>query len=227
MCGRFGQTATSAELAKAFQAGWACEEPRLPRFNVAPTHEVPVLLRQDGERVLDVFRWGLIPSWAKDPAIGNRMINARAETVLEKPAFRAAFARRRCVVPAGGFYEWKKAGSAKGPKVPHWIHPADGEPLALAALWEIWRPAPEAPPVRTFTILTTEPSADVSALHDRMPVIVARGDLDGWLDAKTPAADLVSLLRAAPEGTLRAHPVSVAVNRPGYDTPDLIIPLEA
>ena len=227
MCGRFGQTATSAELAAAFQARWSCPEPDLPRFNVAPTHDVPVLLRHDGERVLDVFRWGLIPSWAKDPAIGNRMINARAETVLEKPAFRTAFARRRCLVPAGGFYEWKKAaGSAKGPKIPHWIHPADGEPLTLAGLWETWRPARDAPPVRTFTILTTEPSADVSALHDRMPVIVAPGDRDGWLDAETPTADAAALLRPAPEGTLRAYAVSTAVNRPGYDTPDLIVALD-
>src|SRR5215212_2353607 len=172
MCGRFGQKASSAELAAAFEAAWRCEEPQLPRFNIAPTQHAPVLLSDAGRRVLDVFRWGLIPSWAKDAKIGNKMINARAEGVAGKPAYRAAFLRRRCLVPASGFYEWKKAG---GGKVPHWIHAADGGPLTFAGLWEVWRPEKDAEPVFTFTILTTTPSADVSGIHDRMPVIVARG----------------------------------------------------
>ncbi|HEX8906427.1 MAG TPA: SOS response-associated peptidase, partial [Longimicrobiaceae bacterium] len=196
-------------------------EPELPRFNIAPTQDVPVLLSDGGRRVLDVFRWGLIPSWAKDAKIGNKMINARAEGVAEKPAYRAAFQRRRCLVPASGFYEWKKAA---GGKVPHWIHAADDQPLTFAGLWEIWRPVKDAEPVYTFTILTTTPSADVSGIHDRMPVIVARDDRDAWLDAETPAADLVSLLRAAPDGTLRMHAVSTAVNRPAFDGPELIVP---
>ena len=221
MCGRFGQKASSAELAAAFEAAWRCEEPRLPRFNIAPTQHAPVLLSDAGRRVLDVFRWGLIPSWAKDAKIGNKMINARAEGVAEKPAYRAAFQRRRCLVPASGFYEWKKAGGAR---VPHWIHAADGEPLTFAGLWEIWRPEKDVEPVVTFTILTTAPSADVSGIHDRMPVISARQDRDEWLDADTPAADLLALLRAAPDGTLRMHPVSTAVNRPTLDGPGLIAP---
>ncbi len=221
MCGRFGQTASSAELAAAFEASWQCAEPELPRYNVAPTQHVPVLLSAGGRRVLDVFRWGLIPSWAKDAAIGNKMINARAEGVAEKPAYRAAFQRRRCLVPASGFYEWKKAA---GGKIPHWIHAADDGPLTFAGLWEIWRPAKDAEPVLTFTILTTTPSADVAGIHDRMPVIVAQGDRDAWLDAETPAGDLLALLHAAPDGTLRMHPVSTAVNRPANDGPALIEP---
>jgi len=222
MCGRFGQKASSAELAAAFEAAWRCEEPRLPRFNIAPTQQVPILLSHEGNRVLDVFRWGLIPSWARDASIGNKMINARAESVLEnKPAFRAAFQRRRCLVPASGFYEWMKAGKMK---VPQWIHAADGAPLTLAGLWEIWRPRPDTEPVLTFTIVTTTPNADVSAIHDRMPVIVAPDDRDAWLDAATPPADLAALLRPAPDGLLRSHAVSTAVNRPTCDGPDLIEP---
>lgn len=221
MCGRFGQTATSAELAAAFEAAWRCAEPELPRYNVAPTQQAPVLLSDSGRRVLDVFRWGLIPSWAKDAAIGNKLINARAEGVAEKPSFRAAFQRRRCLVPVSGFYEWKKGA---GGKVPHWIYAADGGPLTFAGLWEVWRSDREAEPIVTFTILTTSPSADVSAIHDRMPVIVAGADRDRWLDPETPPADLAALLRSAPEGTLAAHPVSTAVNRPTYDAPGLIAP---
>ncbi|MBV9110326.1 MAG: SOS response-associated peptidase [Gemmatimonadetes bacterium] len=226
MCGRFGQKASSAELAAAFEASWRCPEPELPRFNIAPTQHAPVLLSDAGRRVLDVFRWGLIPSWAKDAAIGNKMINARAEGITEKPAFRAAFQRRRCLVPASGFFEWKKPAAGKGPKVPHWIFAADGGPLAFAGVWEFWRPAKDAEPVLTFTILTTTPSADVSGIHDRMPVIVAPADRDRWLNPETPADELTALLRSAPDGTLRMHPVSTAVNRPAFDSPELIQPLD-
>lgn len=222
MCGRFGQKASSAELAAAFEAAWQCEEPRLPRYNIAPTQDVPILLRHDGARVLDQLRWGLIPSWAKDASIGSKMINARAESVVEgKPAFRAAFQRRRCLVPASGFYEWKKVGKVK---VPQWIHSADGSPLTFAGLWETWRPQKDAEPVLTFTIVTTTPSADVTGIHDRMPVIVAPADRDAWLDAATPSADLAALLRPAPDGLLVHHAVSTAVNRPTFDGPELILP---
>lgn len=221
MCGRFGTKATAAELAAAFDAQWRCEEPPLPRFNIAPTQAAPVLLRDGGGMVLDVFRWGLVPSWAKDPSIGNRMINARAESVLEKPAYRAAFARRRCLVPASGFYEWKRTAAGK---VPQWIHPANGGHLTLAGLWEVWRPSAEAPWLRSFTIITTTPSGDVRDIHDRMPVVVPPGDRAGWLDADTPADALAALLGPAPDGTLRSHAVSTAVNRPAVDVPQLIEP---
>ena len=221
MCGRFGQTASAAELAAAFEASWQCAEPELPRYNVAPTQHVPILLSAGGLRVLDVFRWGLIPWWAKDASIGNKMINARAETVVEKPAYRSAFERRRCLVPASGFYEWKKTPDGK---VPHWIHAADGAPLTFAGVWESWRPAKDAEPVLTFTILTTTPNADVAPLHDRMPVVVAREHRDAWLAAETPADELLPLLRPAPDGLLRMYAVSTAVNRPAFDGPELIEP---
>lgn len=222
MCGRFGITATAAELAKLLEAEWIAPEPPLPRYNVAPTQDVPVLRQEEGRRVLDVLRWGLVPSWAKDPSIGNRMINARAETVAEKPAYRTALAKRRCLVPASGFYEWQ---AAPGGKIPHWIHPRDGESLlTLAGLWEVWRRGPDAPWMRSFTILTTSPSDDVSALHDRMPVVLAGDAREAWLDPATPVARAADLLRAAPAGTLAAWPVSTAVNRPQYDGPELILP---
>jgi putative SOS response-associated peptidase YedK len=219
MCGRFGQTASAAELAAAFEAAWSCPEPELPRFNVAPTQDAPVLLLSEGERVLDMYRWGLIPWWAKDASIGNKLINGRAEGVSEKPAFRSAFERRRCLVPVSGFSEWQKTGGAR---VPHWIHPADGMPMTLAGLWESWRPARDAEPVLSFTILTTTPNAEVGPLHDRMPVVVAPEDRDSWLDPETPPAQVEALLHAAPDGSLRVHPVSTAVNRPDNEGPGLI-----
>lgn len=224
MCGRFGSPYTSHDLAEAMAAEWRCDAPELPRYNVAPTQNAPVLLVHEGMRVLDVFRWGLVPSWAKEISIGSKMINARAETVLEKPSYRTAFQRRRCLVPAGGFYEWRKTPAGK---VPQWIHPVEGGPLTFAGLWESWRPAKDAAPLHTFTILTTTPSADVAGIHDRMPVILDGAGRDAWLDAATPADDLAALLRPAPDGMLRAHAVSTAVNRPTYDGPDLLVPVEA
>jgi putative SOS response-associated peptidase YedK len=224
MCGRFGQKATPAELAAAFGAEWLCPEPALPRFNIAPTQTAPVLLRH-GTLALDVFRWGLIPGWARDPSIGGKMINARAETAAEKPSYRTALARRRCVVPASGFYEWKKTAGSKL-KVPHWIFAADGDGLALAGLWESWRPDRDTAPVHTFTILTTSASQDMEGLHDRMPVILDRAGRDGWLDPAASADDLQRLMVSAPAGTLRAYAVSTAVNRPTYDGPDLIVALD-
>lgn len=224
MCGRFGQTATAAELAAAFEAAWRHEAPAdLPRFNIAPTQDAPVLRMKDGVRVLDAYRWGLIPSWAKDASIGARMINARAESVLEKPAFRAAFERRRCLVPASGFYEWRKTAAGK---VPQWIYPVDGAPLTFAGLWEFWKPVQDAEPVLTFTILTTTPSADVAMVHDRMPVVVAPADRNAWLDKETREDALAALLRPAPDGSLRMHAVSTAVNRATNEGPALIEPVE-
>ncbi len=222
MCGRFGATFTPRELANLMDADWLCPEPELPRYNVAPGTPAPVLLRKDGKLALDVFHWGLVPFWARDPRIGNRLINARGEGIAEKPAYRAAFQRRRCLVPAGGFYEWQKTPAGK---VPQWIHAADGGPLTFAGLWESWRPAKDAPPVHTFTIVTTTPSADVSAIHDRMPVILDRDGRAGWTDPETPAAELLALLRPAPDGYLQSYAVSTAVNRPAFDGPDLIRPL--
>jgi putative SOS response-associated peptidase YedK len=182
-----------------------------------------VLLRDDSEDVLEMYRWGLIPSWAKDPVIGNRMINARAETVREKPSFRTAFERRRCLVPASGFYEWQKAGKGK---VPHWIHPADGNLLTFAGLWERWSPE-DAEPVYTYTILTAAANRFMQPLHERMPVIVPPEDREQWLDPEAKPDDLAPLLRSAPEELLDAHAVSTLVNAPGNDLPECIQPFAA
>lgn len=213
MCGRFGVTLRGDELAAALDAVWQGEPLPAPRYNVAPTQHAPVLFASDGGRRLEMTRWGLIPSWAKDPSIGNKMINARAETVAEKPAYRSAFRKRRCLVPIGGFFEWKRDGKVK---VPHWIHPAAGEVLTVAGLWERWYPK-DAEPVTTFAVLTTAANAFMADIHDRMPVIVAAEDRAAWLDPDAGDDALVPLLRPAPEDVLAAHAVSTRVNTPTYD----------
>jgi putative SOS response-associated peptidase YedK len=223
MCGRYTVVADGYELTEKLKARWRSARLAAPRYNIAPTQHAPVLLQDGGEPVLDMYRWGLIPSWAKDPAIGNRMINARAETVREKPAFRTAFERRRCLVPASGFYEWQKAGTTK---VPHWIHPADGNLLTFAGLWERWSPE-DAEPVYTYTILTTAANRFMQGLHERMPVLIAPEKREQWLDPKAKPDDLVPLLDPAPEGVLTAHPVSTLVNAPANDTPECIEPFAA
>jgi putative SOS response-associated peptidase YedK len=169
-----------------------------------------------------MLRWGLIPFWAKEASIGNKLINARAESVAEKPAFRSSFKKKRCLVPADGFYEWKKEGQSKQPYL---IRRRDRHPFAFAGLWSTWK-NPEGALVDTFTILTTSPSADVRALHDRMPVILGRHDFALWLDPKVDdALSLQALLVPAPEGNLETLPVSRAVNSPAHDAPDCVQPL--
>lgn len=223
MCGRYAINQTGRHLAATYVVDWIVDPPPLPRFNIAPQTEAPVLrTRRDGSLALDVQRWGLIPYWAKDATISRRTINARCETAATTPAFRTALERRRCIVPASGFFEWK--GMA-GRKLPYWLHPADGAPMDMAGVWESWRPAPDAPPVRTFAILTTAANRDVATLHDRMPLLVRPGDRDAWLDPATPAAVYTALMQPPPEGTLAAHPVSLAVNRAGSEGPELIAPV--
>ena len=175
---------------------------------------------------MGLLRWGLIPSWAKEPSIGSRMINARSETVAEKPAFRRAFLRRRCLVPADGFFEWKKEegeGAKKSPKTPHWIHPASEKPFAMAGLWEKWAPT-DGEPMYTFTILTTEAVPSIRGIHPRMPVILPPGAYEGWLDPDASSEDLLSVLQPY-GGEMRAHPVSSLVNSPRNDFPECIKPV--
>lgn len=220
MCGRFGVPFQSEELAAALDARWRGQPFSGPRFNVAPTQHAPVLMQDDEGRRLEMLRWGLIPSWAKDPAIGNKMINARAETVAEKPSYRTAFRKRRCLVPVGGFYEWKREGKTK---VPHWIHPADGGVATFAGLWERWYPE-GAEPVTTFTVLTTGANGFMAPIHDRMPVLVEPGDRDAWLGPDTPAEELLALLRPCPDDRLTAYPVSTRVNSPANEGEELVAP---
>lgn len=219
MCGRLVLNYSPADVAAAFGLDeWTVFE---PRYNVAPSAEIPVVRRSpEGKRVLHLLRWGLVPHWAKDPAIGAKLNNARGETVAEKPSFRDAFQRRRCLIPASGFFEWKASG---GVRQPYYISLASGEPLALGGLWESWR-APDGSILRTVCIVTTGPNEVMAPIHDRMPVIVAPQDRQAWLEA--PADEIVHLVAPAPDAGLQAWPVSRRVNRTVDDDPGLIEPEE-
>jgi putative SOS response-associated peptidase YedK len=230
MCGRYTQTQSIEQLVMRFQVQQiGLETP--PRFNIAPTQPVAVVTQTpDDGRVLDSFRWGLVPSWAKDPAIGNKMINARAETLAEKPSFRTALVRRRCLVPADGFFEWKKEGEGKSArKQPLRIHLKSGEPFAFAGLWDEWT-APDGSPLRTCTIITTTPNALMGEIHNRMPAILRREDEGNWLDvAGSERADvpfLMEMLRPYPDAEMAAHAVSTAVNSPAFDESGCIASIE-
>lgn len=214
MCGRYVLTVTGRVLARLFDLD---EIPDVAaRYNIAPTQQVPIVRVGTSGRRLDAVRWGLIPPWAKDPAIGNRMINARAETVAEKPAFRSAFRRRRCLVPATGFYEWRREG---GRKQPYLVRFADERPFAIAGLWETWR-QPEGAPVESCVLITTRPNPVVARLHDRMPVIIPRPQHDRWLEpAERNPEQLRNLLVPHPPEEMEAFPVSLRVNNPANDDP--------
>jgi putative SOS response-associated peptidase YedK len=192
-------------------------------FNAAPTRILPVIRKPD-ERVPEIagLRWGLVPGWAKDPAIGAKMINARGETVADKPAFRAAFKRRRCLVPMAGFYEWQKTPAGK---VPHFIHLLNAEIFCVAGLYEYWPGKEGAAPIESYTIITTDANEMMARLHDRMPVIVSEDDYAAWLDPKNEnTATLQPLLKPYPSEEMRAYPVSTRVNNPKNDGPELIEP---
>lgn len=226
MCGRFTQQRPSVEIAALFAADDLAATPG-GRFNLAPQQPGLVVLEQPDEgRAIVACRWGLVPTWAKDPKIGNRLINARAETVATTPAFRSAFQKRRCLVPADAFYEWERAGGSI--RQPNLVRRVDGEPMAFAGLWSAWRdPAqPEGEWVRTFTIVTTSANATLAPIHDRMPVILRAADWGAWLDpgAADPAA-LLGLLRPAPDDLLIRYPVTKRVNNARNEGPDLVVPL--
>ncbi len=185
MCGRFSLSVPVSDLVALF--GIEIETVVAPRFNIAPTQQVAVVRAapEMGKRELAFLYWGLIPSWAKDPTIGSKLTNARSETVAEKPSFRAAFKKRRCLIPATGFYEWKRAGKSKQP---FYIHMRDGAPFALAGLWERWE-RPEGASIESSAILTTSPNAVMEPIHDRMPVIVDPKDYQLWLDPQVSDAE--------------------------------------
>lgn len=222
MCGRFTLFEADAILSKDFGAPIAFG--LTPRYNIAPSQPILAVRTSTGNggREAVFLRWGLIPHWAKDPSIGNRMINARAETVAEKPSFRDAFRKRRCLVPASGFYEWKKA---ERKKQPYYIRMKDGHPLAFAGLWERWESTP-GETVETCTILTTTPNDLMGQLHDRMPVILSSSDYALWLDSGNTEQDrLKSLLRPYPDREMEAFPVGVIVNNPKIDDSSCISPV--
>jgi putative SOS response-associated peptidase YedK len=214
MCGRFTQTFTWAEVQEFYNLLNDLAPNLRPCWNVAPTQDIGVIgAREDGGLGFTRMRWGLVPSWAKDLSIGARMINARSDTIREKPAFREAFAKRRCIIPVSGFFEWHGTGAGK---TPHYITSALAEPLSFAGLWERWRNA-EGEWVRTATIITTDANDALKNLHTRMPVILARADVDRWLSHGD-----ASLLRPAPGDWVTSWPVSTRVNAVKNDAPDLI-----
>ncbi len=225
MCGRFASTSTSDQLASYFDA-LAPESADDADYNVAPTRDVPVVRVRGEDRYLDYVRWGLVPRWAKDMRIGSKMINARAETVATKNSFRSAFKRRRCIVVADGFYEWKRLeveGSAKPQKQPMFIHRSDGDPLAFAGLYERWTDAEGLREIHTCTIITTTPNEMMSEIHDRMPVLLAPTHWEEWLDPEHQQVDeLQRLLVPAPDALLSAYPVSDSVNSVKNNDPSLI-----
>ena len=197
-----------------------------PRYNAAPTQKLPVFrVSSERGRELTLLRWGLIPSWAKDPSIGARMINARAETVAGKPAFRAAFRRRRCLVPMSGFYEWKKA---RGGKVPHFIRPLNTEVFAAAGLYEYWPGQDGAAPIESYTIITTEANELMRTLHERMPVLLRQRDYEAWLDPGNEKTDaLKDMLKPYPAEEMRAYPITLRVNNVKNDGPEIMEPANA
>jgi len=222
MCGRFSQTATPEVVAQQF----SLDDPPLfkPRYNTAPSQSIVAIRIEPAitNRKFVMLRWGLIPSWAKDPKIGNQCINAKAETVAEKPSFRSAFKKRRCLVIADGFYEWQRQGAHKQPM---WIGLRSKRPFAFAGLWEHWKPA-EGEPVETCTIITTEPNDLMATIHNRMPVILAPASYDQWLDPTFQQAEpLKALLRPYPSEELTAFPVSTLVNNPRHDAPQCLEPV--
>lgn len=219
MCGRFTLRAAATELAARFQAP---PPDVLPRFNIAPTQTVLAVRQPKADREFARLRWGLIPAWAKDARGGYRMINARAETVADKPAFRAAFRQRRCLIPADGFYEWQVG---PGGKQPYYFSLTDGGVFAFAGLWERWR-GPDGDPIESCALIVTVANSVTQPIHDRMPVILAPADYAAWLDPdRRDAASLGALLRPYPAERMRAYPVSARMNKPSYDQPDCIEPL--
>jgi putative SOS response-associated peptidase YedK len=221
MCGRFTLAISPDQLREAFPWLEAAEAPP-PRFNIAPSQPVAVI-PNEGERRLDYFVWGLVPSWAKDPKIGSRMINARAETVAEKPSFRAAFRRRRCLIPASGFYEWKAEPGSKR-KTPHYIQLKSGQPFAFAGLWENWF-SPDGSQLLSTAIITTRPNDLVVDIHNRMPVILPAAAYDAWLaPGEADPGELMPLLAPYPANEMQAYPVSTLVNNPANDSPECVLP---
>lgn len=218
MCGRFAFFSPAEAITALFDVEFPL--PLEPRYNITPGSFI-ITLRGDAQSTLEpaVLKWGLVPSWSKDPKIGNRLINARAETVAEKPSYRAAFKRRRCVILADGFYEWRPVG---GGKVPYFITRGDRVPAALAGLWETWQ-GPDGEELETCTILTTAANELLSPIHARMPVILAPDAAQRWISGEADQREVAQQLLQSPENErLEFWPVSRAVNNPRNDAPDLI-----
>ena len=221
MCGRYTLSTDGATLAHVYGVtelqGWE------PRYNIAPTQFVPALIDRDGERHFELFHWGLVPSWAKERKIGARMINARAETIAEKPSFRAAFKYRRCAILADGYYEWVKRSDGKQT---YYMRPTNGETFTFAGLWEKWLSA-DGSELLSCSIVTCAANDDLAHLHHRMPVVLAPSAMDSWLAASTTTSDAATLLRPAPPGSFNPIAVSAYVNSASREGPDCVAPVSA
>jgi putative SOS response-associated peptidase YedK len=235
MCGRYAATADTDRLAQEFEIDEVTEAPAGPNWNIAPTHAVPAIVEridsaERERRKLVQLRWGLVPSWSKDASTGARMINARVETVAEKPAFRKAFVARRCLLPADGYFEWY-AGTGKK-KQPYFIHRGDGGLLVMAGIYEFWRNAAVAKGepgawISSCSIITTSATDELGRLHDRMPMVIQREAWDAWLDPRrTDPEEALALLQVTDAGQLTAHPVDPAVGNVRNNGPELIRPLD-
>ena len=222
MCGRFTASFEFREIKVRYKL--QSDLPLLPRrYNIAPSQEVPVIVQNGGKNELKIMRWGLVPSWAPDRSIASRMINARAESITDKPSFRRLVESRRCLIPADGFYEWRREGSGK---VPVWFHLKKKEPFAFAGLWDVWRDG-EGEILHSFTIITTLPNALLRRIHKRMPVIFDALQARQWLDPRlsTRDADIAAVLAPFPSELMESYDVSPLVNKPEFDSANCIIPI--
>lgn len=229
MCGRYSLIATGAEILDHFGAIARAAEPalHLPRYNVAPMQTMPIVRQGAAGAELVAAHWGLIPSWAKDASISAHLINARADTVAVKPAFKMAFKRRRCLVPADGFYAWKTAvGAPRGPRQPYRFVLKNGGLFAFAGLWERWT-NPQGETVESFAIITTDANATVRPIDERMPVIVSPAHYARWMGVKPDPAYALTLIEPTPNDALRAVAVSVAVNNAAHDSPACVMPVDS
>src|SRR6478736_2659238 len=219
MCGRYAITTAPEAIRQLFAY---LEQPNFPpRYNVAPTQPVPIVRMTEGKRQFALVRWGLIPAWVKDPRAFSLVINARGESVLEKPAFKNAMKYRRCLFPADGFYEWERKQERKQP---YFVRRNGGGPLAFAGLWESWM-GPNGEEQETAAIITTDASSSIAHIHDRMPVILAPDAFDFWLDPNVDGETASAVIAPAPDAALEAYEVSSAVNRTANDSPELLLPL--
>jgi putative SOS response-associated peptidase YedK len=226
MCGRFTNRAKPEQIQNEFKVGKKNPDLYQPKYNIAPAQMIQVVFEPEKERTLARLKWGLVPAWAKDADIGNRMINARAETLAEKPSFRDAFKKRRCLVPASGFYEWQKKGAAA--KQPFYFYLKEKEVFGFAGLWEEWVNKETGDVLETCTIITTAANDVLKPVHERMPVILNSKDYEQWLDPKMNDTErLQKLLAPYAAEEMASHAVSTAINYPESDSPELIKPLNS
>ena len=226
MCARYTVTQTTKELQAIYKAGKVKGDPKLPRYNIAPSQMAPVIYKEAGGRVLAEFRFGLVPSWSKDAAAKYSLFNARAETLTQKPTFKKSLERRRCLIPADGFYEWRKVEGMKTGTPMH-IAMKARKPFTMAGLWDAWE-KPDGSTMESYAIITTEPNDVIRAFHHRMPVILPAESRDQWLDPECrDLAKLAALLVPYPPGEMEAYEVSKAVNSPRVDGPQCIAPVSA